>query len=142
MSSRRTFIQTAAGLFAAAKIATVSKIKGEAMNDVEFDKASQPGFEPTAFLLVPAKRFEDLKVGDIFRAPSRALTDAHAAAFQTVSADNHPVHYDAVWAACHGHSAPVVHGSRCSHLRLLEPRRFLTTSARSSSRLLNFRASS
>ncbi|WP_058189295.1 MaoC family dehydratase [Terracidiphilus gabretensis] len=67
-------------------------------------------FDPAAFLIVPAKRFEDLRVGDIFRAPSRTLTDAHAAAFQTVSADNHPVHYDAVWAARHGHSAPVVHG--------------------------------
>jgi acyl dehydratase len=67
-------------------------------------------FDPTSFLLVPAKRFEDLRVGDIFRAPSRTLTDAHSAAFQTVSADNHPVHYDAVWAGRHGHSAPVVHG--------------------------------
>ncbi|MFF2502397.1 MaoC/PaaZ C-terminal domain-containing protein [Streptomyces sp. NPDC058067] len=46
----------------------------------------------------------------MFRAPSRTLTDAHAAAFQTVSADNHPVHYDAEWARRHGHSAPVVHG--------------------------------
>ena len=67
-------------------------------------------FDPAQFLLVPARRFEDLKVGDIFRAPSRTLTDAHAAAFQTISADNHPVHYDAVWAARHGHTAPVVHG--------------------------------
>jgi acyl dehydratase len=67
-------------------------------------------FDPESFLIVPAKRFDDLKVGDIFRAPSRTLTDAHAAAFQTVSADNHPVHYDAVWARRHGHSAPVVHG--------------------------------
>ncbi len=67
-------------------------------------------FDPQEFLLVPARRFEDLKVGDIFRAPSRTLTDAHAAAFQTVSADNHPVHYDAVWAMRHGHGAPVVHG--------------------------------
>jgi len=67
-------------------------------------------FSTTDFLLVPAKRFEDLNVGDIFRAPSRTLTDAHASAFQTVSADNHPVHYDAVWAARHGHPAPVVHG--------------------------------
>jgi acyl dehydratase len=67
-------------------------------------------FDPTLFLLVPPKRFEDLRVGDVFRAPSRTLTDAHAAAFQTVSADNHPVHYDAVWAARHGHTAPVVHG--------------------------------
>ena len=114
MSSRRAFIQTAlsvgAGLFAAAKIATASKMNGETMNEPNFDKANEPGFDPAAFLLVPAKRFEDLKVGDIFRAPSRTLTDAHAAAFQTVSADNHPVHYDAVWAARHGHSAPVVHG--------------------------------
>jgi acyl dehydratase len=68
------------------------------------------GFDPELFLIVPAKRFEDLKVGDIFRAPSRTLTDAHASAFQAVSADNHPVHYDTVWAARHGHSAPVVHG--------------------------------
>jgi acyl dehydratase len=68
------------------------------------------GFDPTSFLIVPAKRFNDLKVGDIFRAPSRTLTDAHSAAFQTVSADNHPIHYDAVWAKRHGHEAPVVHG--------------------------------
>ena len=67
-------------------------------------------FDPTSFLMVPAKRFGDLRVGDIFRAPSRTLTDAHASAFQTVSADNHPVHYDKEWAVRHGHSAPVVHG--------------------------------
>jgi acyl dehydratase len=114
MSSRRAFIQTilsvGAALFAAADSAIAGKIKGEVMSEAKFDTAIEPGFDPAAFLLVPAKRFEDLKVGDIFRAPSRTLTDAHAASFQTVSADNHPVHYDAVWAARHGHSAPVVHG--------------------------------
>src|SRR5271163_3155991 len=67
-------------------------------------------FDPATFTVVEPRTFEDLKVGDIFRAPSRTLTDAHASAFQVVSADNHPVHYDAVWAARHGHSAPVVHG--------------------------------
>jgi acyl dehydratase len=67
-------------------------------------------FDPKSFLMAPAKRFEDLKAGDVFRAPSRTLTDAHASAFQTVSADNHPVHYNAVWAARHGYSAPVVYG--------------------------------
>lgn len=67
-------------------------------------------FDPLDFAIVEGKTFEDLRVGDIFRAPSRTLTDAHSAAFQTVSADNHPVHYDAVWAKAHGHSAPVVHG--------------------------------
>ena len=67
-------------------------------------------FSPESFLLVPSKSFSDLKVGDIFRAPSRTLTDAHASAFQAVSADNHPVHYDVEWARRHGHTAPVVHG--------------------------------
>lgn len=76
--------------------------------------ATQPAtftqFDPASFLLVPARTFDDLQIGDIFRAPSRTLTDAHASAFQTVSADNHPVHYDAEWAKRHGHTAPVVHG--------------------------------
>jgi acyl dehydratase len=69
-----------------------------------------PAFDPETFALVPARTFEELRVGEVFRAPSRTLTDAHAAAFQTVSADNHPVHYDVEWARRHGHSAPVVHG--------------------------------
>ncbi|MGW1161990.1 MaoC family dehydratase [Streptomyces sp. NPDC002519] len=67
-------------------------------------------FDPEQFLVVPARTFDDLKVGEVFRAPSRTLTDAHASAFQTVSADNHPIHYDVEWARKHGHSAPVVHG--------------------------------
>ncbi|MCS0600045.1 MaoC family dehydratase [Streptomyces sp. LP11] len=72
--------------------------------------ADPAGFDPDTFLVVPARTFEDLRVGEVFRAPSRTLTDAHAAAFQTVSADNHPVHYDVEWARKRGHSAPVVHG--------------------------------
>ncbi|MFI6124876.1 MaoC family dehydratase [Streptomyces sp. NPDC051064] len=72
--------------------------------------ATSDSFDPKAFHVVPARTFEDLRVGEVFRAPSRTLTDAHAAAFQAVSADNHPVHYDAEWARRHGHAAPVVHG--------------------------------
>lgn len=67
-------------------------------------------FNTDNFLIVPARTFEQLQVGEIFRAPSRTLTDAHSAAFQTVSCDNHPVHYDEVWAKKHGHKALVVHG--------------------------------
>ncbi len=75
------------------------------------DKRNQPGsFDPVSFTVVPPRRFEDLRVGDVFRAPSRTLTDAHASAFQTVSADNHPIHYDVEYARRHGHTAPVVHG--------------------------------
>src|SRR6202047_714963 len=67
-------------------------------------------FDPDAFLVVPARTFDALRFGEVCRAPSRTLTDAHAAAFQKVSMDNHPVHYDAEWARTHGHVAPVVHG--------------------------------
>ena len=75
------------------------------------DRRNQPGsFDPVGFTVVPPRRFEDLRVGDVFCAPSRTLTDAHASAFQTVSADNHPIHYDVEYARRHGHTAPVVHG--------------------------------
>ena len=49
-------------------------------------------FDPSNFTVVPARTFDDLRVGEIFRAPSRTLTDAHATAFQAVSADNHILH--------------------------------------------------
>jgi acyl dehydratase len=72
--------------------------------------AAPSHFDPQDFGIVPARTFEQLTIGEVFRAPSRTLTDAHASAFQAVSADNHPVHYDTEWAAAHGHRAPVVHG--------------------------------
>jgi hypothetical protein len=59
-------------------------------------------FDPATFTVVEPLTFEDLKVGDIFRAPSRTLTDAHATAFQAVSADNHPIHYNVEYAHSHG----------------------------------------
>jgi acyl dehydratase len=67
-------------------------------------------FDPASFGIVPPRTFEQLELGEVFRAPSRTVTTAHASAFQAVSADNHPVHYDTEWARAHGHPAPVVHG--------------------------------
>jgi acyl dehydratase len=67
-------------------------------------------FDPATFTVVEPRTFEALRVGDTFRAPGRTLTDAHAAAFQAVSADNHPIHYNVEYARSHGHTAPVVHG--------------------------------
>jgi acyl dehydratase len=67
-------------------------------------------FDANDWPIVPARSFAELKVGEIFRAPSRTLTDAHASAFQAVSCDNHPIHYDMGYANRYGHSAPVVHG--------------------------------
>jgi acyl dehydratase len=89
---------------------TNNKEKDDNMNlTAEVPETAQT-FDPTSFTVVPARTFDDLRVGEIFRAPSRTLTDAHASAFQAVSADNHPIHYDAEYARRHGHTAPVVHG--------------------------------
>jgi acyl dehydratase len=92
-------------------IKTIANTQTVARKNSHTDRRNQPGsFDPVGFTVVPPRRFEDLRVGDVFRAPSRTLTDAHASAFQTVSADNHPIHYDVEYAHRHGHSAPVVHG--------------------------------
>jgi XapX domain-containing protein len=84
--------------------------KDDNMNSTTDMAESAHTFNPGDFTVVPARTFEDLRVGEIFRAPSRTLTDAHASAFQAVSADNHPIHYDLEYARRHGHIAPVVHG--------------------------------
>jgi acyl dehydratase len=84
--------------------------KDDDMNGTTDLPETAPTFDPANFTVVSARTFEDLRVGEVFRAPSRTLTDAHATAFQAVSADNHPIHYDVEYARRHGHTAPVVHG--------------------------------
>ena len=84
--------------------------KDEDLNSIAAIPETTESFDPSNFTVVPARTFDDLHVGEIFRAPSRTLTDAHATAFQAVSADNHPIHYDVEYARRHGHIAPVVHG--------------------------------
>src|ERR1700688_859861 len=84
--------------------------KDDNMNSTTDIPETAHTFDPRTFTVVPARPFEDLRVGEIFRAPSRTLTDAHASAFEAVSADNHPIHYDVGYASRYGHSAPVVHG--------------------------------
>jgi acyl dehydratase len=67
-------------------------------------------FDPTAHRLVPTRTFDELTIGEQFPIPSRTVTDGQFAAFQVVSADNHPVHYDAEYCRSQGHSAPIAHG--------------------------------
>ncbi len=38
------------------------------------------------------------------------MTEAHFAAFQTISADNHPIHYDIEYCRERGHPGPLAHG--------------------------------
>ena len=56
------------------------------------------------------RTFNDLMVGEVFRNPSRTVTDAHFAAFQVISGDNHPIHYDIEFCRAHGHRNLLAHG--------------------------------
>jgi acyl dehydratase len=70
----------------------------------------QSQFETSDHRVVPLRRFDELSIGEIFRAPSRTITEANFAAFQTVSLDNHPIHYDVEYCKALGHPAPLAHG--------------------------------
>lgn len=67
-------------------------------------------FDPAAHRVVPQRGFEDLTIGERFVLPSRTLTDASFAAFQTVSCDNHPIHYDVEYCRTQGHKGLLAHG--------------------------------
>lgn len=69
-----------------------------------------PEFDPVAHRFGEARYFEDMKVGETFYLPSRTLTDASFAAFQTVSGDNHPIHYDIEYCRRQGHPGLLAHG--------------------------------
>ena len=69
---------------------------------------TQPAFDPKNYPIVPPKRFEDLKIGDVFRAPGRTLTEALTSAFQAVSLDNNPRHYNDVYAKGIGLKAALI----------------------------------
>ena len=58
----------------------------------------------------PQRFFEDFRVGETFYIPSRTVTDAHFAAFQLASGDNHPIHYDREYCRRHGHRDLLAHG--------------------------------
>jgi len=60
--------------------------------------------------VLPLRGFDELRVGEVFRNASRTVTDANFAAFQTVSLDNHPIHYDVEYCKRLGHPGPLAHG--------------------------------
>ena len=67
-------------------------------------------FDPATHRVVPQRGFEELKIGERFVLPSRTITDANFAAFQTVSCDNHPIHYDVEYCRAQGHEGLLAHG--------------------------------
>lgn len=66
--------------------------------------------DPIEHRLVPLRGFDELKMGEVFALPSRTINDANFAAFQTVSLDNHPIHYDVEYARARGLRGPAAHG--------------------------------
>jgi acyl dehydratase len=67
-------------------------------------------FDPRIFHVAEPRGFADLKVGEIFRNPSRTVTEAHFAAFQLLSGDNHPIHYDVEYCRARGLRGMLAHG--------------------------------
>ena len=68
-------------------------------------------FDPAAHRMVPEQRwFEDFVVGERFVIPSRTMTSAVFAAFQTASGDTHPVHYDVEYCRVRGMPNLLAHG--------------------------------
>jgi acyl dehydratase len=67
-------------------------------------------FDPKLFRVAEPRSFSDLRAGETFRSPSRTVTEAHFAAFQVLSGDNHPIHYDIEYCRARGHRGVLAHG--------------------------------
>ncbi|HAH09926.1 MAG TPA: dehydratase [Alphaproteobacteria bacterium] len=67
-------------------------------------------FQPRAHQLLPLRGFDRLTVGETFAIPSRTITEANFLAFQSVSLDNHPIHYDVEYCRRTGRKGLLAHG--------------------------------
>lgn len=67
-------------------------------------------FDPDTHRTHPTRAFADFRPGEVFRAPSRTMTEGVFAAFQAASGDNHPIHYDRAYLARRGHPELYAHG--------------------------------
>jgi acyl dehydratase len=74
-------------------------------------KSGMAEFDPAGHRMVSQQRwFEDFTVGERFVIPSRTMTAAVFAAFQTASGDTHPVHYDVEYCRARGMPDLLAHG--------------------------------
>ena len=67
-------------------------------------------FDPADHRMLPTRTFADFRLGEVFRAPSRTMTEGVFAAFQAASGDNHPIHYDRAYLKRLGHPDLMAHG--------------------------------
>ncbi len=56
------------------------------------------------------KYFEDFRMGETFRIPSKTITDAHFLFFVGLTGDSHPIHYDDEYAKATRFGKRVAHG--------------------------------
>ena len=77
---------------------------------------ADPNFDPENHHLTKPRYFEDLEIGERFIIPSRTLGDASFSAFQSLSLDNHPIHYDLEYCKRLGHRDLLAHGLQVSAL--------------------------
>jgi acyl dehydratase len=78
--------------------------------DVE-GKPTMAEFDPAEHRMVAQQRwFEDFVLGERFVIPSRTMTSAVFAAFQTASGDTHPIHYDVEYCRARGMPNLLAHG--------------------------------
>jgi len=66
--------------------------------------------QPRQHHVYPPRGFDELLVGEQFLNPSRTMTEAQLLAFQAVSGDNHPIHYDVEYCRSRGHRGLLAHG--------------------------------
>ena len=68
-------------------------------------------FDPAGHRMMQQQRwFEDFSLGERFVIPSRTMTEAIFAAFQTASGDTHPIHYDIEYCRARGMPNLLAHG--------------------------------
>ena len=79
-------------------------------------KEVDPNFDPTEHHIKESRYFDDLLVGERFIIPSRTLGDGSFLAFQALSLDNHPIHYDVEYCKRAGHRDLLAHGLQVSAL--------------------------
>ena len=73
-------------------------------------------FDPSWHRVAPARWFDDFKLGERFVLPSRTIGDASFAAFQMLSGDNHPIHYDIEYCRRRGFTELLAHGFQVTGL--------------------------
>jgi acyl dehydratase len=74
-------------------------------------KSGMTDFDPAHHRMVPQQRwFDDFKLGERFVLPSRTMTSAVVAAFQSASGDTHPVHYNVEYCRARGMPNLLAHG--------------------------------